>query len=80
MREGRPEGGKVGERKGKRIILLKPQTFMNLSGNSVMSALQFYKLRTDSLVVVHDEIDLPLGAARLKNGGGHGESLTEHDQ
>lgn len=60
------------ERKGKRLVLLKPQTFMNLSGRSVMPALQFYKLKTDQLIVVHDEIDLPLGTARLKLGGGHG--------
>jgi PTH1 family peptidyl-tRNA hydrolase len=60
------------ERKGKRLILLKPQTFMNLSGRSIMPALQFYKLKPEQLIVVHDEIDLPLGAARLKQGGGHG--------
>jgi PTH1 family peptidyl-tRNA hydrolase len=60
------------ERKGKRLVLLKPQTFMNLSGRSVMPALQFYKLKPEQLIVVHDEIDLPLGVARLKQGGGHG--------
>ena len=42
-----------------RLILLKPQTFMNLSGRSVMQALQFYKLPLTSLIVVHDELDLP---------------------
>ena len=60
------------ERKGKRLVLLKPQTFMNLSGRSIMPALQFYKLKPEHLIVVHDEIDLPLGTARLKQGGGHG--------
>lgn len=60
------------ERKGKRIVLLKPQTFMNLSGRSIMPALQFYKLKPANLIVAHDEIDLPLGTARLKQGGGHG--------
>ena len=60
------------ERKGKRLVLLKPQTFMNLSGRSVMPALQFYKLKPEQLIVIHDEIDLPLGIARLKQGGGHG--------
>jgi PTH1 family peptidyl-tRNA hydrolase len=60
------------ERKGKRLVLLKPQTFMNLSGRSVMQALQFYKLKTEHLIVVHDEIDLPLGTTRLKQDGGHG--------
>lgn len=60
------------ERNGTRLILLKPQTFMNLSGRSVMPALQFYKANPEQLIVVHDEIDLPLGVARLKQGGGHG--------
>lgn len=60
------------ERKGTRLVLLKPQTFMNLSGRSVMPVLQFYKLKPEQLIVVHDEIDLPLGTARLKQGGGHG--------
>lgn len=70
------------ERKGKRIILLKPQTYMNLSGRAVMPALQFYKLKPEQLIVAHDEIDLPLGTVRLKQGGGHGgqnglRSITE---
>ncbi|HEY3307072.1 MAG TPA: aminoacyl-tRNA hydrolase [Desulfuromonadaceae bacterium] len=58
--------------KGCRLILLKPQTFMNLSGQAVMQALQFYKLPMSQLIVVHDELDLPFGAVRLKQGGGHG--------
>jgi PTH1 family peptidyl-tRNA hydrolase len=66
--------GLVGEWKYKehRLILLKPQTFMNLSGRSVMQALQFYKLPLSDLIVVHDELDIPFGAVRLKQGGGHG--------
>jgi PTH1 family peptidyl-tRNA hydrolase len=55
-----------------RLILLKPQTFMNLSGKSVMQALQFHKLPLSHLIVVHDDLDLPFGAVRLKQGGGHG--------
>jgi PTH1 family peptidyl-tRNA hydrolase len=55
-----------------RLVLLKPQTFMNLSGRSVMQALQFYKLPLSHLIVVHDELDLPFGTARFKQGGGHG--------
>jgi PTH1 family peptidyl-tRNA hydrolase len=55
-----------------RHLLLKPQTFMNLSGRSIMLALQFYKLPLTRLIVVHDELDLPFGTARLKQGGGHG--------
>ena len=57
---------------GHRLILLKPQTFMNLSGNAVMQALQFHKLPLSSLIVIHDELDLPFGTVRFKNGGGHG--------
>jgi PTH1 family peptidyl-tRNA hydrolase len=57
---------------GNRQVLLKPQTFMNLSGRSVMQALQFYKLPLSQLIVVHDDLDLPFGAVRLKLGGGHG--------
>jgi PTH1 family peptidyl-tRNA hydrolase len=52
------------------LALLQPQTFMNLSGRSVAAAMRFYKLGPDALVVVHDEIDLPLGDVRAKSGGG----------
>lgn len=55
-----------------RHIILKPQTFMNLSGKSIMQALQFYKLPLSHLIVIHDELDLPFGAVRFKQGGGHG--------
>ncbi len=66
--------GLVGEWKynDHRLILLKPQTFMNLSGRSVMQALQFYKLPLAHLIVVHDDLDIAYGAVRLKQGGGHG--------
>lgn len=66
--------GLAGEWKYKdnRLILLKPQTFMNLSGKSVMQALQFYKLPITNLIVAHDELDLPFGTVRFKQGGGHG--------
>ncbi|MFA7060698.1 MAG: aminoacyl-tRNA hydrolase [Pedobacter sp.] len=57
---------------GNRLILLKPQTFMNLSGQAVMQALQFYKLPASQMIVAHDELDLPSGTVRLKQGGGHG--------
>lgn len=55
-----------------KLVLLKPQTFMNLSGKSVMQALQFYKLPPTQLIVVHDELDIPYGSVRFKQGGGHG--------
>ena len=57
---------------GHRLVLLKPQTFMNRSGQSVMPALQFHKAPLTQLIVVHDELDLPFGTARFKQGGGHG--------
>ena len=55
-----------------RVRLLKPETFMNRSGQSILALAQFYKLPVDSVLVVHDEIDLPTGTLRLKLGGGHG--------
>ena len=57
---------------GHELFLLKPQTFMNVSGRSVGALLQFYKINPDEMLVVHDELDLPPGVARLKMGGGHG--------
>jgi peptidyl-tRNA hydrolase, PTH1 family len=66
-----------------RLALLEPQTFMNDSGRSVAAALRFYKLAPERLLVVHDEIDLPVGDVRAKRGGGlagHNglRSLVEH--
>ncbi len=54
------------------LWLLKPQTFMNLSGKSVVALASFYKIKTDEMLVVYDELDLPVGSAKLKKGGGHG--------
>jgi len=54
-----------------RVVLLKPQTFMNLSGQSVGEALRFYKILPGDLTVFHDELDLAPGKVRLKTGGGH---------
>jgi PTH1 family peptidyl-tRNA hydrolase len=52
------------------VLLLEPQTFMNLSGRSVQQTLHFFKLGLPQLVVVHDELDLPYGVVRIKVGGG----------
>lgn len=52
------------------VGLLKPSTYMNLSGQSVQGALHFFKLDRAALVVVHDELDLPFGTVRIKRGGG----------
>lgn len=55
-----------------RIILAKPQTFMNLSGQAVASLMRFYKIPLDKVLVAHDDIDLPLGTIRIRPGGGSG--------
>ena len=52
--------------------LLKPQTFMNASGRSVLALAHYFKILPDQILVVHDELDIPPGAAKLKQGGGHG--------
>ena len=56
---------------GDKVILLKPETFMNLSGQSVGEAMRFYKLTPEDVVVFHDELDLAPGKVRVKSGGGH---------
>jgi PTH1 family peptidyl-tRNA hydrolase len=53
-------------------FFLKPATFMNLSGKSVLPVKQFFKIDIEDIVVIHDDIDLPFGAVRFKRGGGHG--------
>ena len=57
---------------GREVVLLKPQTFMNLSGRAVQKALAQLGTRLQETIVVHDEIDLPFSALRVKAGGGHG--------
>lgn len=57
---------------GHAIRLIKPQSYMNLSGGPVRAALDYYRLRPEQMLVAHDEIDLPPGTVRLKLGGGHG--------
>lgn len=57
---------------GDRLLLLKPQTFMNLSGRSAAEALRFHKLTLSDLIVIHDDLDIPFGRVKLKEGGGHG--------
>ncbi len=66
-----------------KIFLLKPLTFMNLSGESVQHVVHFYKIPLENILVVHDDIDLPLGMIQLKKGGGNAghnglKSLTQH--
>ena len=57
---------------GQTVWLLKPATFMNLSGKSVAAALRFWKIEPDAMLVAHDELDLAPGVVRLKFDGGHG--------
>ena len=56
---------------GEKILLLKPDTFMNRSGESVGQAMRFFKLNPDDITVFHDELDLAPGKLRVKTGGGH---------
>ena len=53
------------------MVLLKPQTFMNRSGQSVVPAAQFFKVKPSNIIVIHDELDLSFSTCRLKVGGGH---------
>ena len=55
---------------GRKIILLKPETFMNLSGGSVVELAAYYKITPDRIIVIHDELDLPPAKMRTKTGGG----------
>ncbi len=55
-----------------RIILAKPQTYMNLSGQSVSGLLNFYKIPIDNLLVIHDDLDVPFGSLRIRPSGGSG--------
>ncbi|MDO6682242.1 MULTISPECIES: aminoacyl-tRNA hydrolase [unclassified Oceanobacter] len=57
---------------GHECWLLKPTTFMNRSGLATAALANFYKLKADNILVIHDELDLPPGVARFKTGGGHG--------
>jgi PTH1 family peptidyl-tRNA hydrolase len=65
--EGRLGAGRLG---AERVLLLKPETYMNLSGQSVGAAARFYKIAPVDVLVVHDELDLPFGRLQLKSGGG----------
>ncbi|GHC54321.1 aminoacyl-tRNA hydrolase [Neogemmobacter tilapiae] len=66
--KGQISEGRLGAEK---VLLLKPQTFMNLSGESVQAAVAFYKIDIGDITVFHDELDLAPGKCRVKTGGGH---------
>lgn len=67
--KGEVTEGRLGQQK---IILLKPQTYMNDSGQSVRAAADFYKITPDNIIVFHDELDLPPQRVKVKQGGGTG--------
>ncbi len=60
----------TGTIEGKKVILLKPQTYMNLSGESVKEILQFYKLELEQIIVIYDDIDIEPGNIKIKKAGG----------
>lgn len=66
-----------------KVILLKPQTFMNLSGESIIEAMNFYKLQEDELIVIYDDVDIEPGNIRIRRNGSAGthngmKSIVEH--
>ena len=61
--------GRIG---GEKVILLKPQTYMNLSGQSVREIMNFYKIPEENLIVIYDDFDLPIGSIRVRKSGGPG--------
>ena len=68
---------------GKKVMLVKPQTFMNLSGEGVRPLLDYYKIAVEDILVLYDDLDLPVGKLRLRqkgSGGGHNgiKSLNQH--
>ena len=66
--QGRVSEGRLG---GGKVLLLKPETYMNKSGQSVGEAIRFYKLSPEDVIILHDEIDLAPAKLRVKSGGGH---------
>lgn len=68
---------------GEKIILLEPQTFMNLSGESIRPLIDYYNIAVEDVLIVYDDLDLPVGKIRLRQKGGHGghngiRSTIEH--
>ena len=59
-----------GQIEGEKVYLLKPQTYMNLSGNSVVKVANFYKILPQNIIVIHDDMDLAVGKIKAKTGGG----------
>ena len=62
----------VGEVAGSKVVVARPQTYMNLSGQSVSRLVKKFNINLDNLLVIHDDLDLPLGKVRIRQGGGSG--------
>lgn len=62
----------IGKIDNEKVMLLKPQTFMNLSGESIIEAVQFYKLGLENIIVIHDDIDIEPGIVKIRKKGGPG--------
>lgn len=62
----------IGRIYGEKVILLKPQTFMNLSGESIVQAMNFYKIDLDKLIVIYDDMDIDIGIIKLRKKGNAG--------
>ena len=82
-RESRFQGSSAKAAGGDELWLLKPETFMNLSGQAVAALANYYKIAARDIVVAHDELDLPAGGVKLKFGGGLGghnglKSITQY--
>ncbi|MAT40986.1 MAG: aminoacyl-tRNA hydrolase [Anaerolineaceae bacterium] len=72
-----------GLRSGNKVVIVKPQTYMNLSGEAVGALVRFYKIPLKNLVIIHDDLDLPFGVLRIRPGGGAGgqkgvNSIIQH--
>ncbi len=81
-KQGRARIG-IGEIAGSRVVVARPQTYMNLSGQSVSLLVRKFDINLDNLLVIHDDLDLPLGRIRIRCGGGSGghkgvESIITH--
>ncbi|MCK5848444.1 MAG: aminoacyl-tRNA hydrolase [Caldisericia bacterium] len=75
--------GKINRICGENFLLCKPITFMNLSGESIRNVMNKYHLELDQIIVIHDDLDLPIGSIRVKKGGGSGghngiKSITQY--
>lgn len=62
----------IGEIEGKKVILLKPQTYMNLSGESIIECMQFYKITVDDVIIIYDDIDIMPETIKIRKKGGPG--------